>query len=353
MSKYLSILLAAIGLIFAVYWVKVSARKPVIAPPLNEPAQSSFANTIAGAGIIESTGRNVNLAPPIPGQIAEIFVKENDKVKAGDPIYRIDDSETTSKLASATAEIARAESALATAKADVVTQMAAEKSALANVEQLKAQLADAEQIASSNEKIYRDGVLPYLTYNTSLKNRDAAAARLEQAQAQVAQARAQITSAEARVREAEAQLQLLRMRKNELEVTLKRLTVRAPQSGRILQVNIRVGEFVSSTPTIPPILFGETEKLQVRVDIDEVNASRIVPGRSALAHLKGDADKKIPLEFVRIDPYILPKKSLTGDNTERVDVRVLQVIYRFDPPQFPVYVGQQVDVFIDTSEGQP
>jgi hypothetical protein len=65
--------------------------------------------------------------------------------------------------------------------------------------------------------------------------------------------------------------------------------------------------------------------------------------------MKGDAERRIPLEFVRIDPYIVPKRSLTGDNTERVDVRVLQVIYRFRPPAFPAYVGQQVDVFIDTS----
>src|SRR5260370_21933928 len=50
--------------------------------------------------------------------------------------------------------------------------------------------------------------------------------------------------------------------------------------------------------------------------------------------------------FLRIDPYVVPEHSLTGDNTERVDVRALQVIYRFDPPPFPVYVGQQVDVFI-------
>jgi len=55
----------------------------------------------------------------------------------------------------------------------------------------------------------------------------------------------------------------------------------------------------------------------------------------------------VELEFVRIDPYILPKRSLTGDNSERVDVRVLQVIYRFKPPAFPVYVGQQMDVFIE------
>jgi len=50
---------------------------------------------------------------------------------------------------------------------------------------------------------------------------------------------------------------------------------------------------------------------------------------------------------VRIEPYVIPKKSLTGDNTERVDTRVLQVIYRFERPSFPIYAGQQVDVFIE------
>jgi HlyD family secretion protein len=57
------------------------------------------------------------------------------------------------------------------------------------------------------------------------------------------------------------------------------------------------------------------------------------------------------LKFVRIEPYVIPKKSLTGDNTERVDTRVLQVIYAVDGGNKRLFVGQQVDVFIDaTSE---
>ena len=57
--------------------------------------------------------------------------------------------------------------------------------------------------------------------------------------------------------------------------------------------------------------------------------------------------QEIPLTFVRIEPYIVPKRSLTGESTERVDTRVLQIIFRFDLPQIPVYVGQQMDVFIE------
>jgi hypothetical protein len=50
---------------------------------------------------------------------------------------------------------------------------------------------------------------------------------------------------------------------------------------------------------------------------------------------------------VRVEPYVVPKRSLTGESTERVDTRVLQVLYRFDPAAMKVYVGQQVDVFVE------
>ena len=72
-----------------------------------------------------------------------------------------------------------------------------------------------------------------------------------------------------------------------------------------------------------------------------------------MASLKSMAGTKIPLTFVRIEPYVVPKKSLTGDNSERVDTRVLQIIYRFDRPAFPVYAGQQVDVFIQRQPASP
>jgi hypothetical protein len=51
---------------------------------------------------------------------------------------------------------------------------------------------------------------------------------------------------------------------------------------------------------------------------------------------------------VRFEPYVIPKKSLTGSPSERTDTRVLQAIYRLAPEAMPVYVGQQVDVFIDS-----
>ncbi|MDE3034579.1 MAG: secretion protein HlyD, partial [Nitrospirota bacterium] len=80
-------------------------------------------------------------------------------------------------------------------------------------------------------------------------------------------------------------------------------------------------------------------------------APLVQAGNPGVAYLKGSTKQAIPLTFARIEPYIVPKKSLTGDNTERVDTRVLQIIYHFARPSFPVYAGQQVDVFIKRDGG--
>ena len=85
----------------------------------------------------------------------------------------------------------------------------------------------------------------------------------------------------------------------------------------------------------------------MRVDIDEYDIPRFITDAPARATLKGQPNDFFPLRFVRIEPYVVPKKSLTGDNTERVDTRVLQVIYAIDTGGKRLFVGQQLDVFID------
>jgi hypothetical protein len=85
----------------------------------------------------------------------------------------------------------------------------------------------------------------------------------------------------------------------------------------------------------------------VRVDVDENDAWRFQPASKAAAFVRGNRELKADLSFVRVEPYVLPKRSLTGESTERVDTRVLQVVYAFDRGVIPVYVGQQMDVFIE------
>jgi hypothetical protein len=80
--------------------------------------------------------------------------------------------------------------------------------------------------------------------------------------------------------------------------------------------------------------------------VDERDIPRFQPGSKALAYRRGETSRGLELRFVRVEPLAIPKKSLTGDNTERIDTRVLQVIYAVEPNPDHLYVGQQLDVFV-------
>lgn len=98
------------------------------------------------------------------------------------------------------------------------------------------------------------------------------------------------------------------------------------------------------------ILFGRVNPLWLLVDVDEEDAWRVKAGASAVAFLRGNKDMKVPLQFVRFQPDVIAKTSLTGDTTERVDTRVLDVVYSFDRGDLPIYGGQLMDVFIEVPD---
>ena len=163
--------------------------------------------------------------------------------------------------------------------------------------------------------------------------------------------RRDVAVAEAQVSAAKAQLVASETAMKRISLLIDRLSVRAPRDGNVLQVNLRAGEYAATSPKSPAMIIGDTDRLQVRADVDEQNAIRIRAGQKAFGYLKGDPTVTFPLEFVRVEPYIIPKISLTGASTERVDTRVLQVIYSLTRPESPpLYVGQQVDVFIEAPE---
>jgi len=161
-------------------------------------------------------------------------------------------------------------------------------------------------------------------------------------------AKAQLALAQANLAQSRAQVE-------QDKTLLELLKVKAPIDGTILQINVRPGEFVSTFGGQSLILLGNLKPMQVRVNIDEEDLPRLRLGAPARAKLRGDPkQEEVPLTFVRLDPYVVPKASLTGVNTERVDTRVAHVIYAIDPnnklvQEKKILVGQIVDVFIDTA----
>jgi multidrug resistance efflux pump len=346
-TKYVLPLLAILGVTFAVYTV-VRAREPLPpSRPINDPpARPKEFKSIAGAGIIEARRENIPIGAPVMGVVWELFVKIGDQVKAGDPLFRIDDREIR-------AQLKVREAALVAARAQLHRQLSAPRPedippAQAAVEEAQAKLYDAETAMGRTEKLFNRQMAPASDYDHDRFAYYSARAAMARAVADLEKIKAgswkeDIEVARAAVQQAESELE-------STKIMLDRHTVRALVDGEVLQVNVRPGQFAALAWREPMIVLGDVNRLHVRVDVDENDLPMFTPNARAVATLKGRPHVTFPLEFVKVEPYVIPKKSLTGDNSERVDTRVLQVIYALpDARKIQLYVGQQMDVYLQAA----
>ncbi len=339
-------LLAVIGVIMAAATV-VKSSKPIEAtPPVISPPSAPFEAFVAGSGLVEASSRNVAIGTPVGGIVAELLVGVNDSIAVGAPLFRIDtrDLEAQRGVMLAQIDVARAQ----LARLEAGTRPESIPPARARVAEAEANLADAESALAFREKIADTRAITQEELTVRRFAVAAARTRLEQSRADVALLEAGTWSVDLAV--ARAQLALAQSNLATVDTEITRRTVTSPITGRVLQVNVRAGEFASAANNATPLLLvGSVDPLHVRVDIDEHEAWRITPGAEAIAFVKGNKDLKTPLTFIRFEPYVVPKRSLTGDSTERVDTRVLQVIYAFPGDALPVFVGQQMDVYIKSA----
>lgn len=302
--KFLLPILSLVGALFGlvvVYWSQKTPPAPQIAFP---PATSPYVHAIAGAGIIEASSQNISIGSPFNEVISKVYVIEGDRVKAGEPLIELD-------LRNFNAQLETAKASLALADIDFKNK---EKQF-----SFYQRLADKRAVS---EQIYQQSYYAML------------------------EARENVKVAEATV--------------NEVETNIQRSIIRAPIDGEILQVNSHIGEIAPVVPFISAqstwltaangtlILMGSVTPLQVRIDIDEDDAWRYQNGSPATAFVRGNRNIHFPLTYVRTEPYIIPKSSFTGETVERVDTRVLQVLYQFEKMDLPIYSGQILDIFIES-----
>jgi len=347
MRKFLLPAIAMLGFGYAVFSV-VKAREvaPPSVPLMTPPTQSSFRKTIAGAGIIEARLENIPVGSPAQGVVWELFVKVKDRVKKGDPLFRIDDRDLRAELEVREANLA---SAIASARrAEAAPTSGDVAMAEAAVEESRAKLNDSEANTGRTERLYQRQMGTASDYDRDRYAFQAAKATLAKAQADLS--RLKITW-EADKQVAQAAVAMADSQVRSTKIQLDRLVVRALADGEILQVNVRPGQLAASLWNQGLVVIGDSNRLHVRVDIDENDVPLFNPKAKAIATLKGRPGVKFDLVPFKVEPYVIPKRSLTGDTSERVDTRVLQVVYSLpDDRPIPLYIGQQMDAYIEAAE---
>lgn len=346
MNKYGLPILAASLLLFGLFSVARTTPTYKPAEPPKAPPVAEYAATIGAVGLIEANTENVDISTPVSGLCTHVYVKAGDRVRAGQKLFSLDDRDLQAEL-----EVRKSALNASLAQLDKLLHSPRPE----DIPVLQARVAEAEQ-AVEDAKV-QQRLIESVTDKRAIREEDlqrrriatkAAEARLGQAQADLAFLKAGAWDEDIKV--AQAQVAMAEKEVQRLQTDINRLTVTAPFKGEVLQLNIHAGEYAQGGPLPKPlILFGNVNFLNVRVDVDEHEAWKVRSGADAYATIRGNAAIRVPLRFVRFEPYVTPKKSLTGDSTERVDTRVLQVIYAVSRPDESIYVGQQMDVYIDAS----
>lgn len=351
-------------------------RQPTTAPQIRdaEPARgangSEAAEFIGAIGVTEPAGEAIQIAAHRGGVVASVAVRAGDIVETDQPLLTVDEREPERQVAVresqvlvAEANVQKLRALIPARRAMVDSAKAAVNSAQANVVAAEADLANRANLLRVAESVDDPRAIAAEEVDRRRFAKMQAEARVGVTNAQVEEARAKLAEANADLsllvdqdgrdgadlRAAQSSVEQARQSLAEAQVELELRTVRAPVAGRVLQINIRPGEFAAAAvPSEGLIVMGREGPPQLRVEIDEVDIARFQKTARAWASPRGDADERYALELAYVEPLVVPKTNLSSRTSERIDTRVLQVVYDFGGAPGLLGVGQQFDVYIET-----
>ena len=374
-----SVLVAFIAIGLSTYTIQKNkptylSAKPLFPPPslpgtqvsnlsgsdsTEQPSESS--QYIGALGIVEPSTELIKIGSNVAGIVSRVNVRPNDAVVAGQALIVVDDRSALARLQSAKSSLLIAKARLDELNSEILVTRAQVASSRSELDQMAAKLSLSKDILQRRQKLARERAISEEELFSAGAEVQVSIAQMEQAKAQLAERQAILTQLEgttsdgvvsdgikrliqvALVDEAEALV-------NQRETELALQSVVAPCDGTILQVKIRPGEFASAAALSDPLItMGNIDVLHIRAEIDEEEVPRFRREAKAWASARGKPDMRYPLTFIRVEPLLIPKRSLNGNVSERIDTRILQIVYRLDQKGIEVFSGQQVDVFIEDS----
>ncbi|MCA9669508.1 MAG: efflux RND transporter periplasmic adaptor subunit [Myxococcales bacterium] len=309
---------------------------------------------IGGNGLVEPLGREIRIGSAVAGLVKRVLVKEGQQVKAGQPLVQLDDSLEEAAVKIATADLGFAIATLRRTRGAL--RWEDRRAAYADADAARARAQLAQQNYERIRKLVAQGAATEQDRDnaklTAQSESASAKAMAERARAAKAGARADDLSVSVRaVMQAEARLASAR-------ATRQRLLVRAPRAGQILQVLVRAGEYFS--PAGPPLstggpasgswllVLGDTGRLQVRMDVDERDISKVKVGARAYVTADAFGSRRFEGVVVEIGRRMGRKNVRTDEPTDRIDTTILEVVLKLDGVSKELVPGLRVAAYVST-----
>jgi multidrug efflux pump subunit AcrA (membrane-fusion protein) len=312
---------------------KALAARPAAAQAAS--AELAQPARVVAPGVVEAWGGNVELSPREAGWIAAIDVVEGARVDSGQTLAELDDDAQRAALDLARADLAEAEAALGKALRGATPEEL--RQARAEAEASRARAAIAARDAERSDRLGDvQALAPAQVERASAEAQaQSAVARADDAKL-AALERGPRGEDRAAVRD---RLAAARARVALAEASLARRRVASPIAGVVLQSRAHAGEFFA-VGGAPLFVVGDTSRLQVRLEVDEIDAFRLAPGASC--GLYGDDDSKVADGAVfRLAPQMGRRGLSIESPTARADVRVREVFVEA-PGTAALVPGQRV-----------
>jgi len=342
------IIAASICVLLGGVAVVISHLSPPTPPIPFPPPLPPYNQFIATTGVIEPSTQNTWIGTSVSDIVADVYVKEGDIVDEGAPLFRL-----SSFVLHAELEQAEATYEVAVANYQKLLDLPRPES----IPPMKATLKQAE-VRYDNyltqyelvEKLKDPRSVSQDEYNQRKFNALFAKYQIEEAQSNLNLLLSGTWIRDLEISRAQKKeaLACVNVAKQKLECS----TIIAPCHGTVLIVNIRKGEFAQASADAQLMLFGSLDPLFIRVAIIEEEVWRWVKGAPGVAYIRGNRHLSTPISYVRVQPYLQPKISLSGDTIEQVNTRVLNTIYKIENPDLPFYPGEMLDVFLDVTPPQ-
>jgi len=323
---------------------RVVASSPVLT---RTPELTSNA-WVAAPGRVEPISEEIRVGSEISGKIKSVLVDEGDRVKRGQVIAILENSDYQAQVASAEADLDLKEAELRR-----VTNGAREqerREAWATVQEAEAALNIARSQLERRQRLFQEGIAAREELDRAQWESQAAQRHYEAATQHYAlindQAREEdVTKARSDVAAAHARL-------DEARARFAKTLIRSPLGGVVLRRHLKSGENVEDVSANPIVTVADNAVLRVRVDVDETDIAKVRPGEEA--YVKADAfpGRKFTGRVVRISHVLGKKNILTGEARERIDTKVLETLIQLDDGH-ELPIGLRVDAFIRAAEAAP
>ncbi|EFB42287.1 MULTISPECIES: HlyD family secretion protein [Parachlamydia] len=334
--------LCSVLLILFSFWK--NAEEPKSPEYFIKPPLSPFKSYISGVGVVQPVSGNIQVGTPVNRIIEKVFVTVGEKVKKGDILFKLENKDLMADLLVKQMAYKSAKARLQKLEAlphpeDLASAEAALQSAQTEMNAAKSQFDMVLSLPDSRAISQEESDRRYFRYQQAKDQYREAEAKFEKVKSGTWKPDLEIANYETMFAKANV---------TAIQTDIQRTIIRSPIDGTVLQIKIHEGEFsVPSNARTPIMIIGDTTEMYLRVSINQLEVAYFSSTAPAVAFLQGDASHEFPLEFVRIEPFLVAKEDLTNEINEKVDTQIFQIVYKIAKSDPHIFVGARMDVFIE------